>query len=227
MPARVCVRSLIALASLISTLAVAPVTGAASTSNATFIEIADGAWVLSEPDPIAPFRLKRHDGELFDNDAFTGKWSFVFFGYTHCPDICPTTLVVFKGLREALVARGGHAYDLQYVFVSVDPQRDTPQRLREYVTHFDPGLIGVTGDDAELARLSTSVGVVYARDPTGSGGGDYLVDHSSAVLLVNPYGRLHAVFAAPHTPGAMLEAFERIRARADAATGAGAVSATQ
>lgn len=187
--------------------------GSATEEVAPFIEIADGAWMLAEPDQVARFRLQSDDGKPFDNAALMDRWSFVFFGYTYCPDICPATLFVFKTLHQELAGRQTDGSDVQYVFVSIDPDRDTAERLQEYVSHFDPTFIGVTGDDAELSRLSESVGVVYAKVPLESGD-DYLMDHSSAVLLINPEGRLHAVFAAPHVPETLLQAFDEVRGEA-------------
>jgi protein SCO1/2 len=175
-----------------------------------FVEITKGAFVLSRPDPIAEFRLLRHDKRPFDNSALKGKWSFLFFGFTNCPDACPATMAVFKEVDRLLGRQPQVKQGVQFVLVSVDPDRDTPERLKEFVTQFNPTFLGVTGERKELARLSESVGVVYAQVP-GKTPKDYLMDHSSAVLLTNPEGKLHAVFAAPHVPEKITEAFLKIR----------------
>jgi protein SCO1/2 len=175
-----------------------------------FVEVADSAYILPKPDPVAAFRLVRHDNTPFDNSALKGKWSFLFFGFTHCPDLCPTTLAVFNQVHRTLSQRPEGAGDVQFVFVSVDPERDTPQLLKEYVAHFNPEFIGVTGNGADLAQLSDSVGVVYAKVP-GTTPKEYFMDHSSAVLLINPEGRLRGVFAAPHVAQKIVDGFLSIR----------------
>lgn len=181
-------------------------------SGEPFIEVAKGAHVLVEPDPVAEFRLLDHEGKPFENAALTGKWSFLFFGFTHCPDACPTTLAVFNEVHRTLSVRPDGTRDVQFVLVSVDPARDTPQLLREYVTRFNPAFVGVTGDEADIARLSQSVGVMYAKVP-GPTPESYSMDHSTAVLLTNPEGKLHGIFAAPHAPQDMAQAFLKMRAR--------------
>lgn len=178
-----------------------------------FIEIARDAYVLAVPEPIAPFRLLRHDGAPFDLDALRGKWSFVFFGFTHCPDLCPTTLADLAQVHRALSGQPGGAQDVQFVMVSVDPERDTPQVMRAYVPAFDPQFLGVTGDGAQIAAFSKPLGVVYAKVP-GTTPGSYVMDHSSSVLLLDPQGRFYGVFAAPHDPQTMALAFQRMRQRA-------------
>jgi protein SCO1/2 len=170
-----------------------------------FIEVADGVYRLATPDEIAPFRLQRHDDTPFDNASLRGKWSFLFFGFTNCPDVCPTTLAALNEVQRSLSQRPGGAGNVQFVFVSVDPERDKP-RLKEYATHFNPAFWGVTGEASELAKLSDSVGVKYHKEP-GATPDNYFMDHSSAMLLISPDGRLHAVFAAPHVPETMLKGY--------------------
>jgi protein SCO1 len=176
-----------------------------------FIEVATDAYVLAVPEPIAPFRLVGHDGKPFDNAALQGRWTFLFFGFTHCPDICPTTLAVFNEIHRALRERGG-AGDVRFVMVSVDPARDTPQVLAKYVPAFNPEFLGLTGESAEIARLTDGLGVKYARSP-GPTPDNYFVDHSSSVLLADPQGRFRGVFAAPHVPKNMLQGLQEIRKR--------------
>lgn len=141
------------------------------------------------------FALRDHTGAAFDAVRLIGHWSLVFFGYTHCPDICPVTLntvhQAIDGLAEPLQADAPHVF-----FVSVDPDRDTAERLREYVTYFDPRFLGVTGDPTQLNKLTRGLGVAYARADGQADG--YFVDHSASLLLVSPDGRLYAVLSAPH-----------------------------
>lgn len=191
-----------------------------------FVEVAANAYVLPKPDTLAEFRLVRHDETPFSNTSLQGRWSFLIFGYTFCPDFCPTTLVMFNAVHELLARRPEGTRDVQFVMISVDPERDTPQLLREYVPQFNREFIGVTGDAASIAQLADSVGAVYARVP-GSSEANYLIDHSTAVLLVNPQGRLQGIFAAPHVAQGVVDGFVKIRARAGGAVGsAGRVGTT-
>ncbi len=156
------------------------------------------------------FALQSHDGQPFDNARLMGQWSFLFFGYTFCPDVCPMTLTMFQELYETLAKTPEGLGNTQFVFLSVDPKRDTPKRLAEYVTYFNPEFIGVTGEPDVIEGLTESIGIVYMKT-RGQSKEDYLIDHSSAVLLVDPKGRLYALFAAPHEPNAIAQAFSKIR----------------
>jgi protein SCO1/2 len=166
-----------------------------------FIEVSRDAYVLAEPEPLPAFRLLAHDGAPFDNAALRGRWTFLFFGFAHCPDVCPTTLAVFA---EAL---SGIDRDARFVLVTVDPERDTPELLRKYVTAFHPAFLGATGD---ISALAESLGVVYAKVP-GPAPGGYSVDHSSSVLLIDPQGRFYGVLAAPHVAANIVQAFPRMQ----------------
>jgi protein SCO1 len=181
-----------------------------------FVEVVNNAYILPKPDALASFKLVKHDDTPFDNDSLKGRWSFLIFGYTYCPDFCPTALVVFTEIHGLLTQRPEGARDVQFVMVSVDPERDTTALLKEYVPQFNREFIGVTGAPAEIARLAESVGAVYAKVP-GSSERNYLIDHSTAVLLVNPQGKLQGVFAAPHVAKNMVQGFLKIREQAGAA----------
>ena len=153
--------------------------------------------VLPEARRIPPFTLTDHDGAAFGLDRLRDKWSLLFFGFTHCPDICPGTLYELQQVDQRLADSGVPASDYQVIFVSVDPERDDPARLKEYVTYFDPEFMGVTGSHAEMGPLTRVLGIAYRIDEHEAGTPDYGVDHSASVLLVNPDGRLHGVFPAP------------------------------
>ena len=113
-----------------------------------FVEVSDGVYILPRPDALASFRLIKHDNTPFDNASLTGRWSFVIFGYTYCPDFCPTTLSVFTQVHGLLAQQPDVMRDLQFVMVSVDPARDTPALLKDYVPQFHRDFVGVTGDPA-------------------------------------------------------------------------------
>lgn len=175
------------------------------------------ATVWPEPKPVPAFTLIDHKGQTFNRDRLLGHWNFLFFGYTHCPDVCPTTLALLNGVASKLADKPGSGSLPQFVFISVDPERDTPQRLAEYVPYFNQDFIGVTGDEAHLKGLTTPLGVMYMRAPEQTGTG-YLVDHSASILLVDPEGRFHAVFSAPHDLDAIVRDFLVIRQHYDLAS---------
>jgi len=165
-------------------------------------------FVYPEPKTIAAFKLSEHDGKPFDLDTLKGKWSFVYFGYTYCPDVCPTTLVELDRVQKSL-ARDGLDAANQYFFVSVDSRRDSLKRLAEYVPYFNPKFVGVTGGDQALMKFTQEVGVLYLF-PEGKEGNDYLVAHSSTVVLFDPEARLHAVFTEPQKAEEMVAGFKKI-----------------
>ncbi|MCP5140732.1 MAG: SCO family protein [Gammaproteobacteria bacterium] len=176
------------------------------------IDVGPAATVLPVPKALPPFTLRSHDGAEFGNAGFEGKWSFVFFGYTFCPDVCPVALSTFREVKALLARRAQEPDDVEFVFISVDPERDTLERLRMYVEYFDPDFVGVTGDQDQLLMLSRQMGVVY-RKVDGNTPEDYLVDHSAGVFLVDPDGKFRAYFPAPHDPSAVADAFSRIAGR--------------
>jgi|SRR5688572_9618126 len=151
---------------------------------------------LPEPRALPAFALVDQSGRPFGPANFEGRWSLVFTGFTNCPDVCPTTLAQMAALRRR-VARE----DLQFVFVSVDPERDTPEVVAEYLGHFDPALVGATGPRAEVEKLTAGLGLAQVRNP--GAGGEYTVDHSTALVLINPEARLAGYFRAPYERDAL------------------------
>lgn len=153
------------------------------------------ATVLPVKAEIPGFVLQTHDGEQVDESIFKGHWDLVFFGFTHCPDVCPLTLKVLQSARAELDQRGFEPLP-RIVLVSVDPERDTPARLAAYIKAFGDDNLGLTGDVAELRKLTDGIGIFFEKR---DGDGDqYLVDHSSVVLVIDPQGRFHALFSSPH-----------------------------
>jgi protein SCO1/2 len=150
---------------------------------------------LSPPRELAAFSLVSHRGEPFGPEALTGHWTLMFFGFTHCPGVCPTTLATLVDVRKR-VAELDAAEAPQIVLVSVDPERDTPATMAAYVARFDPSVIGVTGPGAAIDKFAESIGVAHQKVPMS--GGDYMVDHSAFILLLDPKGRQAAVFSPPH-----------------------------
>lgn len=152
--------------------------------------------------PLADFELSDQRGQIFTTGQLAGSWSLVFFGYTYCPDVCPLTLTTFKQIKAELIKRlpAASAANVNFILVSVDPERDTPDRLKEYVGFFDPKFIGLTDiseRQTQLTSLTRSLGAFYAKQDTETGK-TYLVDHSAGIFLINPQARIHALFSAPH-----------------------------
>lgn len=130
-----------------------------------------------------PFRLTDVNGQVFDSAALAGKPFVVFFGFTHCPEVCPTTL---NDLTLAMATLGEKAADLRAIFITVDPGRDTPEALKSYVSAFDPRIIALTGSDEDIAKVARLYRVYYARQATSDGG--YTMDHTSLIFLMNRKG---------------------------------------
>jgi protein SCO1/2 len=146
------------------------------------------------PRPVPEFRLTRADGQPLDRTAWRGHWTLVYFGYASCPDVCPTTLTEFKRVWQEL-ARRGLTERVRFDFISVDPARDTPERLRGYIAFFHPDFVAATGSDAELGRLARALGLVYARGTDADGA--ITVDHSGSVVLIDPDARLAGLLRPP------------------------------
>ena len=153
------------------------------------------ALVLPAPNKVPGFNLVDQRGAPVNQSVFEGQWDLVFFGFTHCPDICPTTLQVLSAARAALAEKGQLPLP-RIVLVSVDPERDTPEILGQYVDYFGEGNLGITGTLEEVTKLTTGLGIYFERQP--SDGDDYAVDHSAAVLVIDPAGGFHALFSGPH-----------------------------
>ncbi len=153
------------------------------------------AFVLPAPSPLPEFSLLDQAGAPVTAHTFKGHWNLVFFGFTHCPDICPATLQILATARNAL-ADAGHEPLPRIVLVSVDPERDTPELMGRYVDYFGSGNLGVTGELDELLKLTSALGIYFEKQ--ASDDDNYVVDHSAAVLVVNPDGAFHALFSGPH-----------------------------
>lgn len=161
------------------------------------------------PKQLRHFATIDHAGDVFGLDNLRGKWSFLFFGYTHCPDICPQTLAVLNQVHKQL-GNARPASDVQIIFVSVDSGRDQSQQLAEYVSYFNQDFIGLGGTPEQVQSLASQIGVLYIIGEEAADGG-YLVDHSASLFLIDPDGRLIAVFSAPHQADPIVSRFEKIK----------------
>lgn len=162
-----------------------------------------------EAKTLLPFLTIDQDGKEFGLQNLQGKWSFLFFGYTNCPDICPITLNVFNQVYKNLGVE--HANNTQMIFISVDPERDTSERLRDYVNYFNEDFIGLGGSVEQIKSLTGQLGIPYFPHEV-SADGDYLVDHSASILLINPQAQMIAVLSAPHQADDVSSRFLKIKA---------------
>jgi len=153
------------------------------------------ALVLPAANPVPEFSLLNQRGEPVDQNVFKGQWDLVFFGFTHCPDICPATLQVLATAKKTLADSGRQVLP-RIVLVSVDPERDTPEILGKYVDYFGDGNLGLTGTLDEIRKLTGGLGIYFEKQPAN--GENYNVDHSAAVLVVDPDGGFHSLFSGPH-----------------------------
>ena len=160
---------------------------------------------------LQPFALIDHNDKSFNEQNFNNKWSFVFFGYTSCPDICPITLSVLGSMIGLLQDESTNgAKDIQVLLVSVDPARDTPAALAKYVSHFNRDFIGVTGSKQQIDQFTQQFGAGYVFEEETSPG-HYTVAHTSAIFLVDPTGRIVATFSQPHYAETIAKLFKQIR----------------
>ena len=164
-----------------------------------------GATYLEGGRAVTDFSLVTHEGQPFNEQDFHGQWNLVFFGFTNCPDICPTTMIDLARVQDSVNGKPA----LRTLFVTVDPDRDTKERLAAYVPAFHDSFTGVTGDLEQIDRLARDLGIVHVRH-NENGEDDYMVDHGSAVLLINPDGQLQAIFQAPHRPADMSRDLQKI-----------------
>ena len=167
--------------------------------------------VLTPARALQAFELMDQRRHEFTLQSFKDKWSLVFIGYTNCPDVCPNALMVMKQAVEDMEILKIPVP--QVVFVSVDPERDEPEILGDYVYYFNPNFIGVTGKDEQLKNLSRQLSAVYMKAAGASGDinqSDYLFDHSASILVINPQAQLQAVFSAPQNKLGIVDGMQQI-----------------
>ena len=163
--------------------------------------------VFDDPQQIDTVHLVDHKGKEFDVERLQNRWSLIYFGFTNCPDLCPLTLTQFAKVDEELGTEP--TPPIQYIFVSVDPDRDTPDQLGAYVEFFLPELIGVTGNSVDLENFASQLAVGFKAH--SDKGENYPVDHSNAILLINPAAEFQAVLTAPHTAERLAADFRAIQ----------------
>ena len=156
--------------------------------------IGGGAWLLSQPARATgiggPFTLVDGDGRMVTNRDFEGRWMLIYFGYTHCPDACPTALADMAGALDLLPPAQRRAVAL--LFITIDPERDTPAVMKDYVANFGAPIVALSGSPEQVAAAAKAYRVYFAKHPTPEG---YDMDHSSVIYVMNPYGDFVANFS--------------------------------
>ena len=170
------------------------------------------ATVFKTPRIIDPFTLTDHMGKRFTETSLHDNWSFIFFGYTNCPDVCPNTLSIMN-VTANLLAKDEQGRSVpRFIMASVDPERDTVEQLGKYIPYFNKAFIGLTGNNKQdVDKLTKQFGIPYMIKKKSAEDTNYGVDHSGAILLVNPHGNLHALFSAPHDAARLANEFTQIR----------------
>lgn len=167
--------------------------------------VLEGGTFLPQPRTLAAFELQDTRGARFDNASLQGRPHLLFFGFTYCPDVCPTTLATLAEVHAEPRLKA-----LSVLFVSVDPQRDTAAAVREYLKAFSPDFIGVRGEPAAMAPLLKSLGGIATRQSLPDG--NYTMDHTAAIYLLDRQGRYAAVFTPPFTPTRLRQDLLRVAA---------------
>jgi len=168
-------------------------------------QLTSGTW-LPQPRPVPEVSLVDQSGKPFTTQSLKGHPTLLFFGFTHCPDVCPTTLA-----RLAQVVKTANVPDLKVLLVSVDPERDTPELLERYVHAFNPDFTGVTGKLDDIERFAKEFGVAMVKMDLG--GGEYTVDHSAVVTLLNRQGQRVALFTPPYEVAPVAADLQNVAAR--------------
>lgn len=154
------------------------------------------ATVLPSPMALPDFTMLDQDARRFTRESLEGSWNLLFFGFTNCADICPATMQRLAAARDRMAAEGRSELP-GILLISVDPERDRPEVLKSYVANFGEHIVGLTGDMTELEKLTSKIGIFHAKSSAHHDG--YNVDHSSAVLVINPKAQFHALFTTPYT----------------------------
>jgi protein SCO1/2 len=164
-----------------------------------------------EQKALADFELVGHDSKPFRRSDLAEKWNFLFFGYTHCPDICPVTMNILRQVRDIVsTSKKIDPALVNFIFISVDGERDTPVKVKEYVNYFGQNFAGATGNKAQVDSLTTQLGIPYSIDEHQPGDTTYLVGHSGAILLISPQQTLSSIFQMPFTADQIASRFTQI-----------------
>lgn len=173
-------------------------------------QLQHATYLYDQQVAIPDFEFIDNHGRSFTKDNIRDQWTLWFFGFTHCPDICPTTLATLSH-SLALIEQQQNIDDLAIVFVSVDPQRDTPEHINNYISGFDSRIIGTSGYDQSLSVFLKNMGIIATLNKANEHSTEYLIDHSSAVYLIAPNTAISAVFNTPHQASTIADDFITIQ----------------
>ncbi|MDW3095166.1 MAG: SCO family protein [Gammaproteobacteria bacterium] len=174
-------------------------------------QLKQATYLYDQQKAIADFSLIDHNNNSFTPDNINNLWTFWFFGFTHCPDICPITLGTLSATVDRLKSKHNIEDEIKIIFVSVDPERDEIAKLKSYTSAFSAHALGVTAAPEQLAPFLKNMGIVAVKQSPKQESSDYLVDHSSSIFLIAPDTGISAVFGAPHNAEEITQDFLTIR----------------
>lgn len=175
-------------------------------------QVPDELAAVMRPAPraLTPIAFKDQTGKLYTLADLEGKWTFLFFGYTYCPDICPTTLSMLSSMLSQLEKDPAQAEDVQVLFVSIDPHRDKPDTMASYLAHFHGEFNGIIADEPRTRALADQFGAMFFKERVEDED-NYLMAHASSIYLVGPGAEFIAAFSPPHDPATIASQFKKIR----------------
>ena len=173
-------------------------------------EVKIDGLVLAKPKPMVDFQLTDNTGKPFNKDSLKGHWTMMFFGFTNCGMVCPTTMASLNSMYKTLQKEIPDSRLPSVVMVSVDPERDTVEKMNEYVTAFNPNFIGARAELPEITALEKELHLVAVKMQAGDGKNQYTINHSAEIMVFNPAGELQAFMSYPHEPVKMVQDFKKI-----------------
>ncbi len=168
-------------------------------------------FAFPQPKPLSSIDLVSHDNQPVNEESFKDKWTFIYVGYTFCPDACPMTMTVLNQIHGILATKKKSS-DVNMMLVSVDPDRDTPEKLAEYVKYFNTSFSAASGTPENIKEFANQVSSVYVL-PEDRSDPNYLVDHSSSIILIDPNASVHAIFTPPQTATDLADDFVKLSDR--------------
>lgn len=177
------------------------------------VNLTNASTIFNSPRSIQPFQLTDNQGKPFTEKSFEGHWTMVFFGFTHCAMICPTTMAELNKFYQIL-EKENYTPLPTVMMISVDPDRDSVERMNDYVHSFNKAFIGATGDKQEIDKLSRQMGVMYMRVASkNKKDKNYQIDHSAFIMLIDPNGKMHALFSSPHKAAEMASFYQEVTSK--------------
>ena len=166
--------------------------------------------MLTKPMELTSFNLINHQDKQFQLKDLENQWSLIFFGYTQCPDVCPSTIFKLSQTYDLLDQDQRISKLPQVIFISIDPERDNPETLSEYLAFFNPRFIGITGDQSEIKKITSTLSVYYEKIEQNKDSNSYIMNHTASIFLTNDEGKLVASFRPTATPQELTSDIKRI-----------------